>query len=358
MLADHEKRDLALLRRSRHGSRKNDGSEYGNTIHTVLRSIDVVRRMAQSRAYQQHGVTMTKRPRTPVLSLLAATILLAACERAPVETPPATAADPGMWFFVLVKSSNYSQNNAGELTLLNYHFFSELFPKDGYGDAFEGSLTRHDAPDAPMPYVDRGDNYYIEGGHFDTVGDLDAAFPNGEFEFEIQSAATSIRAELTLSGPDGQTDIPEPVTIALYQDGALIHPESIDPDEAVTVRWSRYSNGRADPNGVVDDMIFVVVQDCTGERIVHTGLPFKEPEYLTFRAKELRIEPGTLSPGEPFAMFVEFPHVVDSVIVEGIPGFTSYATATYLDVHTTGEALTTRCLDEMPPMDTGQTDRG
>ena len=56
-------------------------------------------------------------------------------------------------------------------------------------------------------------------------------------------------------------------------------------------------------------------------------------------------------------MFVEFPHVVDSSIVNGVPGFTSFATATYLDIFTRGEALDAACLDEMPAMDTGQTDR-
>ena len=30
-------------------------------------------------------------------------------------------------FFVLVKSSNFAQDSVGELALLNYHFFSEVF---------------------------------------------------------------------------------------------------------------------------------------------------------------------------------------------------------------------------------------
>ena len=56
-------------------------------------------------------------------------------------------------------------------------------------------------------------------------------------------------------------------------------------------------------------------------------------------------------------MFVEFPHVVDSVIAGGVPGFTSYATATYLDFNTLGENAEGVCRKEMPAMDTGQTDR-
>ncbi len=263
--------------------------------------------------------------------------------------------DAGMWFFVLVKSSNYEQDRAGELTFLNYHFFSEVFPKDGNSDPITGRLTRHDAPDTPMPYVDRGSNYYIEGGHFDSAAELDNAFPNGTFLFEISSKSVHIKTELSLSGPNGETDIPEPIRISLYQNNEVVDPMQIDALQELTVRWSDYSNGRPGPNGIFDDMIFVVVQDCRGERIVHTGLPFKDKDYLTFRAEELLVSPETMRPGEMHAMFVEFPHVVDSAIVAGVPGFTSYATATYLDIHTTGEAPDTSCLEKMPAMDTGQT---
>jgi hypothetical protein len=38
-------------------------------------------------------------------------------------------------FVVIVKSSNYAQDTLGQLELLNYHFFSEIFLRPG------GSLT-------------------------------------------------------------------------------------------------------------------------------------------------------------------------------------------------------------------------
>ena len=290
---------------------------------------------------------------TALSGIVLLVLSLPGCSRPPDDT-----VESGLWFFVLVKSSNYSQSDTGELTLLNYHFFSEIFPKDGDSGSFTGQMTRHDAPDAPMPYDDRGTNYYIEGGHFDTLADLDRAYPNGNFIFEMSSEVLAIKTELTLSGPDGKTDIPAPVTITLLQNGQPIEPGAIEPAGALTIRWSEYSNGGPDPNGIVDDMIFVVIQNCHGKRIVHTGLPFKRNDYLTYRAKELVVEPDSLEPGQPYAMFVEFPHVVDSVVVEGVPGFTSYATATYLDIHTSGEPVDASCLEEMPPMDTGQTDRG
>ena len=104
-------------------------------------------------------------------------------------------------------------------------------------------------------------------------------------------------------------------------------------------------------------MIFVVVADCHGERVFHTGLPFQGP-YLTYRTTEISVPASTLESGHPYSMFVEFPRVVDSRVIRGIPGFTSFATATYLDFLTRGPASDAGCPEVAPPMDTGQTDRG
>jgi hypothetical protein len=70
------------------------------------------------------------------------------------------------------------------------------------------------------------------------------------------------------------------------------------------------------------------------------------------------VDANTLSSGQAYSMFVEFPHVVDSRVINGVPAFTSYATATYLDLRTTGASSDSGCPDVPPPMDTGQTDRG
>ncbi len=275
--------------------------------------------------------------------LLIALVLVSACSR-PSDVS----------FFVLVKSSNYAQSSDGSLTLLNYHFFSEIFLKPN-GSVTSASVARADSPDAAMEYVDQGDNYYMEGGHFDSRDEVDEAHPNGRYVFNLESPSVQIRdLELRLEGPAGGTDIPEPVTISLWQGDSPVSPIGIDPDQDLIVRWTSYSNGSEDPRGIVDDMIFVVVADCRGERVFHTGLPF-QGDYLKYRASEVLVERGTLHAGEPYSAFVEFPHVSDSRVEKGVPGFTSYATATYLDLHTTGTASDRSCPDVRPPMDTGQT---
>ncbi len=238
-------------------------------------------------------------------------------------------------FFVLVKSSNYSQDSLGQLTLLNHHFFSEIFVRPG-GRIESASLAPDGVDNEPVPYVDRGENYYVEGGHFDSLEELDAAHPNGAFVFDIAAPTVQLRqVRLSLAGPGNRTDIPAAITVSLSQAGVRVSPLAVDPTKDLTIAWSEYSNGAVDPRGIVDDMIFVVIADCHGNRLFQTGLPF-EGEYMTFLIEDVSVPAGTSDTGQPYSGFVEFAHVVDSRIVHGVPGFTSYATATYLDLRTAG----------------------
>ena len=270
---------------------------------------------------------------------------------------PVTSAQDDLWFFVLVKSNNFSQSQDGKLTLLNYHFFSELFGKQ-MGKIKSATLTRVGKNGESFNYEDRSETFYYEGGHYNTVESLDNAHPNGEYRFQIVLASgDQIETTLSLKGPDGLTDIPAPIQISFYQDGMKVKQKTVNPDLPLQVKWSPYSNGRADANGIVDDMIFVVFQNCQGERVFHTGLPFKEAEYTKYNITEINVPAGRFKPGQTYSMFVEFPHVVDSKVVNGVPGFTSYATATYTDINTVGKIDPNSCPDEIPPLDTGQTDR-
>lgn len=291
----------------------------------------------------------SRRTRTATWPLRA--LLLASV---PIATGCAEQSD--ISFVVIVKSSNYAQDTAGQLTLLNYHFFSEIFLRPE-GTLTSATLTPSSAPSGRMEYESRGDNYYVEGGHFDSLEEVDEAYPNGRYVIDIETPAVSLEdLTLDLAGPGGVTDIPSPITVSLWQDELQVDPLSVDPAVDLVVRWSEYSNGAEDPRGIVDDMIFLVIADCEGERIFHTGLPF-QGEYTTFRTTEMLVEAGRLSPGRPYSAFVEFPHVVDSRLEEGVPGFASYATATYLDLRTLGPRADQACPDTPPPMDTGQTDR-
>ncbi len=295
------------------------------------------------------------------LCLLSLPFLLAACAEPAQETAAPMFADGvidenrDVSFYVLVKSANYSQDANDSLTFLNNHMFSEIFFEEG--SSLENLfLTRVEDLDNPMPYDKRDHDYYMEGGHFDSVPELDAAYPNGDYHFKFDMQGRTIESIMNIAGPNGETDIPAPITIHFYQDGAKVSSTAVDPSKQLTIRWSDYSNGRNDPNGIVDDMIFVVMADCYGERITHTGLPF-QGEYTKWDTTEEIVEAEFLKTGHPYTIFVEFPHVVDSSIKNGVPGFTSYATATYMDVMTTGPDTSASCPADKIPMDTGQTDR-
>ena len=153
-------------------------------------------------------------------------LALASC--APTEQETMLDDQDDISFFVMVKSSNYSQDADENLTFLNNHMFSEIFTPNG-AELKGATLTRHDDPANPMAYFRREGTYYIEGGHFDSEAELDAAFPNGSFTFDIELQDRAIKTTMNLSGPQGKTDIPEPIIITYYQNGAKINPNAIDP---------------------------------------------------------------------------------------------------------------------------------
>lgn len=285
---------------------------------------------------------------------LVSTLALMACSSEPTAEDMSPQDDVS--FYVMVKSANYAQGPDDSLTFLNNHMFSEIFFNEGK-DIKGATLIRDEEPDTVMPYSRRDHDYYFEGGHFDSVAELDAAFPNGDYTFNIELNDRTVNTTMNIEGPMGQTDIPAPITITFHQDGAKVPSSEVDATKQLTIKWTDYSNGRNDPKGIVDDMIFVVMADCYGERITHTGLPFSGQDYTKWNSTEVIVEAEFLKTGHPYSIFVEFPHVVDSNITNGVPGFTSFATATYMDLVTLGPDTSTTCPADKIPMDTGQTDR-
>jgi hypothetical protein len=264
-------------------------------------------------------------------------------------------------FFVVLKSRNLRQDSDGNLSLLNYHFFAEIFVSAGRS-VRQARLYRRGAENSVLafrPHSDDvlGDNaWYAEGGWFGSEDDLDAAFPNGVYVFDITTPSGRIRAaRLDFSHAGAKNEIPDPAVIKLTQNGVTVAPHRLDPHCETTVTWGDYAVGRADPNGIIDDQVFVVVADCFGNRIVKSGLSF-EPSCLSYRNTDYIIPAGTLLPGRPHSMFVELPHVADSIVRAGVPGFASFATATYLQLHTLGKATGTPCPEKPVALDTGETD--
>jgi hypothetical protein len=253
-------------------------------------------------------------------------------------------------FLVLGKTTNHRQAESGEVRLLNYHFFAEIFVREA-GRVSDASLSFPSG--RTQSFEDRGYVLELHGGRFDGGGRLDAAYPPGEYAVRFATPDGSIGGRrLEVKG----SRIPEPPRISLSQEGTAASPLAIDPAKDVIITWSEFGGARSDPNGILDDLVFVVVGNCRAERVVHSGRPFEATPFLTYRTKDYTIPGGTLSPGEEHQMFVEHASV-DASEEDGIVGLVTYASTTFLDFRTTGAPTGPSCPEVMPPFDGGQTDR-
>ncbi len=264
-------------------------------------------------------------------------------------------------FIVMGKTANTRQAPDGALTLLNYHFFAEIFVKDG-GSVTGASLAFPDGK--TQPFEDLGFVQEVHGGRYGDEPELDRAYPNGSYTFRFSTPSGPIGPIVDVDGRvlrvrgtgEGASRIPKPVRITLHQGGREISATAVDPERDLTVTWSPFDGAGADANGILDDLMFVVLGDCRGEKTVHSGRPFEGTGYLSYSATEYVIPKNKLAAGEPHQLFIEQAKV-DTSKEDGIVGLVTYAATTFLDFETTGNASGPECPSTMPKIDGGQTDR-
>ncbi len=125
----------------------------------------------------------------------------------------------------------------------------------------------------------------------------------------------------------------------------------------MTIRWSDFAKGAADPNGTIDDMIYVIVGDCLGNEIDHSGHAISDADALTYAASEYILSADILQPGQPFQLEVEHSNM-DTDVWNNIEIIVTYAATSFLDIKTVGNNPTsTDCPVTPYAMDGGQTDR-
>src|SRR3972149_8765412 len=84
-------------------------------------------------------------------------------------------------FLVMGKTTNHRQSESGERGLLNYHFFAEIFVREG-GRVSDASLSFPGGPAEPaQAFEDRGNVLELHGGRFDVEEALDRKYPTGEY---------------------------------------------------------------------------------------------------------------------------------------------------------------------------------
>jgi hypothetical protein len=248
-------------------------------------------------------------------------------------------------FFGAGKVARYQQKSDGSLENVGPLFFAEIFIAVG-GEVTDASvqfpqpvgdvrelLYRHSESD------EIGDVMYLSG-IAGTIDELERVYPPGEYIFgfttgsgDVINHAVSFRSRSFAKQP----------VIIFRQNEQTIAIDQVDPTVDLTITWPPFTEGRADTNGVLDDLIFVAIDSCAVEDIVHSGRPFEKDDYLTFRATEYVVSAGTLLPGQQYSMYVEHAVIPDTHDVAGIPAFATLAASTYMDFRTTGTTDSEYC---------------
>ena len=260
----------------------------------------------------------------------------------------ATIGQADVTFFGTGKVARYQQRSDSSLEEMGPLFFAEIFIAAG-GEVTDASiqfpqpvgdvrelLYRHSESD------EIGDVMYLSG-KADTVDEFEQNFPPGEYVFNFTTGSGNVINQ-AVSFKD-RTFAKQPIII-FQQNKQTIAIDQVDPTVDLVITWPPFTEGRADPNGVLDDLIFIAIDSCTVEDIVHSGRPYEKDEYLTFRAAEYVVGAGTLLPGQEYSMYVEHAILADTHDVSGIPAFATLAASTYMDFQTIGASDPNYCGEQ------------
>jgi hypothetical protein len=198
----------------------------------------------------------------------------------------------------------------------------------------------------------------MHGGRYPNEIELEHHYPDGNYIFRYDTPSTGLLEQpiaLANSASDSSR-LPDAPHIILSQNGRLISPHLIRADLPLTVTWSTFEQGNQDPLGIVNDLVFVIMGDCHGNRISHSGRPFENAPYLDYAATEFIIPAEHLLAENAYQLSVEHA-IVDTTITKGVPGIATFATTTFLDIMTLGRASgEAACPEILKNFDAGQTD--
>lgn len=267
------------------------------------------------------------------------------------------AQDGDVSFVVIGKTANFRQNPTGSMTTLNYHLFAEIFLKNG--GKVTNAKVNGPTPKSSLLFEPGSSVLEGHGKRYKTHGGLDRAYPDGTYSFTYSSPSGDMKDhDIPISNIAGKTRIPKPANITLFQGGFPVTNSELDVGRDFRISWTPFKAGDTDPNGIVDDLVFAVLGDCHGNKLVHSGVPFSDGPYLTYSTNSLMIGGSVLHPGETYQIFVEHA-IVDTNIKQGVIGLATFAATSFLDFKTAGEPNPERkaCPAMPKPIDRGMTDR-
>ena len=260
-------------------------------------------------------------------------------------------------FIVAGKTANFRQFDNSRVEALNYHSFAEIFVQPNGVINQSGLLTPGKPTDA-IAFSDSGYALEMHGGRYAAETELENHYPDGNYIFRYDTPSTGpVEQTIALSNShSNRSRIPDAPQIILSQGGKPVLPRMIRADMALQVSWSEFKQGDEDPLGIVNDLVFVIMGNCHGERRSHSGRPFENKPYLDYSATQFVIPAEHLIPENAYQVSVEHA-IVDTTIANGVPGFATFATTTFLDILTLGSAPQgTACPEILNNFDAGQTD--
>ncbi|MFC1662274.1 hypothetical protein ACFL3S_12625 [Gemmatimonadota bacterium] len=268
---------------------------------------------------------------------------------------PVCAQEQDVQFLLLGKTRNHRQSATGDLTFLNTVFFGEIFLNEG-GTVTNAKVTGPGDAEGGL-FFGGQEVPFFAGDRHSSIQSLEEHFPDGTYYFHFDTPHGTVRDfPVTFSKRGRESGTPAPIRMTLHQHGQVADPHAIDPDEDLLVTWSEFEHGAADPNGVIDDLIFVIMGDCLGVKTVHSGHAFGS-SFLTYADEEFTIPKESLRPGQPFQIEIEFSEM-DTAKRNDLVSIVTYAASTFLDIRTTGANEDEKvCPPEPLAMDGGQTDR-
>lgn len=251
------------------------------------------------------------------------------------------AEDQDVSFFVVGKTPAYQQDVEGKLTHQKHYLFGEIFLKEGGNNVKSGRLIPPKGSKfKSMDFENAGHVWKVKRQDFAGLKELDAAFPDGDYQFVFETGSGKKYHEtVSLRFPDNVRNFTQPISIYFYQGGRLVKQNAIDHHRDLVIRWSPFSNGRQDPRGISDDLIFAISSDCNGNSFARSALPFVPIPALSYNDDSFRIPADRLQPGSSYKLIVEHAQLVDTQKNDaGIVGLATFPTVTNTLFTTTGAA--------------------
>jgi hypothetical protein len=273
-----------------------------------------------------------------------AIVLLAACGNDdPASAPAAATIADHVTFYGTGKVARYHQHMDSSLEALGPLFFAEIFIAAG-GHVSDASVRfpGGDVYELQYRYSESeaiGDVMYLSG-MVDSDAALEERYPSGAYAFTFRTPGGDVAQSIVSFEGGG---FPAQPVIIFEQSGSLVSFDAVDPAADLVITWPPFSEGGADPNGILDDLVFVAIDSCTVEDIVHSGRPFENDDHLTYRDERYVVPAGTLEPGQTYSMYVEHALLPHTQAEFGMPAFATFAASTYMDFRTAGQTDPSYC---------------